>query len=87
MSSGGDESCASHGILLGIAALSSPIFFLSGVVEEHGHLLQLSLALMRNTPYAPEWTQHMEKGIIGGLILLIAPRLRFHGRRHSLFQS
>jgi hypothetical protein len=81
MSSLGNEGCASQGMLLGIAALGSPMCFLSGVVVEHGHPLQLLLAFMRNTQYAPEWTQHTENRIIGGLVLLIAPRRRFHGRR------
>ena len=85
MSSRGDEGCASQDMLIGIAALGSPICFLSGVVEEHGHLVQLLLAFMRETPYAPEWTQHTENKIIGGLVLLAAPKLRFHGRWHYLF--
>jgi hypothetical protein len=85
MSSLGSEGCASQGMLLGIAALGSPMYFLSGVVVEHGHPLQLLLALMQKAHYAPEWTQHTENKIIGELVLLVAPRRRSHGRRDYLF--
>lgn len=69
----------------GIAALGSPMCFLSGVVEEHGNPLQLLLALMQNTQHALEWTLRTGNGIIGGLVLVVATRLRFHGRRAFLF--
>ena len=59
--------------------------FLFGVVEEHGNLLQLLLALMQNTQHALEWTLCTGNGIIGGLALVVATRLRFHGRRAFLF--
>jgi hypothetical protein len=59
--------------------------FLSGVVEEHGNPLQLFLTLMQKTQHALKWTLRTENWIIGGLVLVVATRLRFHGRRAFLF--
>jgi hypothetical protein len=69
----------------GIAALGSPMCFLSGVVEEHGNPLQLFLALMHKTQHVLEWTLRTGNGIIRGLVLVVATRLRFHGRWAFLF--
>ena len=81
----GFEGCAGRGKLLSIAALGSPMCFLSGVVEEQGNPLQLLLALMQNTQHALEWTLRTGNRIIGGLVLVVVTRLRFHGRRAFLF--
>jgi hypothetical protein len=59
--------------------------FLSGVVEEHGNPLQFFHAFMHKTQQALEWTLLMGNGIIRGLVLTVATRLRFHGRWAFLF--
>jgi hypothetical protein len=81
----GFEGCAGRGKLLSVAPLRSPMCFPSGVVEEQGTPLRLLLALMQNTQHALKWTLRRENSIIGGLVMVVVTRLRFHGWRAILF--